>query len=71
LLKKPLIQAKAGKKVFEDLGCSIAGTSRLWDLEPLLSHLLRDWLAIGMINPKCNSAINCLKLKGLGLFPHE
>ena len=45
------MQVNGGKWAFEGTGCSTAGISRLGDLDPLLSYLLQDWLAIGAINP--------------------
>ena len=41
------MQVTAGKKALEGIGCSTADVGRLRDLKPLLSYLLRDWLAIG------------------------
>ena len=51
MLKKPLMQVIAGKWALEGVGCSIAGASKLWELKPLLSHLLRDLLATKVIKP--------------------
>ena len=45
------MQVTAGKWALEGVGCLIAEVGKLRVLKPLLSYLLRDWLAIRAINP--------------------